>query len=86
MAQHVGNTVEVLVEGNSRTNEQRRFGRTPHNRVVNFDGDAPIGAIVEVKVSASTQSSLTGALHRVVSLPAVTIPEVAPQPESCVVA
>jgi tRNA-2-methylthio-N6-dimethylallyladenosine synthase len=86
MAQLVGQTVEVLVEGHSRTNAEKRFGRTPHNRVVNFDGDAPIGALVEVAVQASSQSSLGGVQARVISLPPVLIPEVMPVAESCVVA
>jgi tRNA-2-methylthio-N6-dimethylallyladenosine synthase len=86
MAQLVGKTVEVLVEGSSRTNAQRRMGRTPHNRVVNFEGDAPIGALVEVLVSASSQSSLVGTQARVLSLPNTVIPEVAPVADSCVVA
>ena len=86
MSQHVGHTVEVLVEGVSRTNAARRMGRTPHNRVVNFDGDAPIGALIEVQVEASSQSSLVGSVRRVISLPNVVIPEVAVPAESCVVA
>ncbi|MGV3619907.1 MAG: tRNA (N6-isopentenyl adenosine(37)-C2)-methylthiotransferase MiaB [Archangium sp.] len=86
MSQHVGNTVEVLVEGPSRTNPNRRFGRTPHNRVVNFDGDAPIGSIVEVHIEAASQSALGGKQVKVISLPPMVIPEVAPVAESCVVA
>ena len=86
MAVHVGNTVEVLVEGNSRTNAAKRMGRTSHNRVVNFEGDAPIGALVEVKVESASQSSLMGVQSRVISLPLVAIPELAAVPEACVVA
>ncbi|MDP2270543.1 MAG: tRNA (N6-isopentenyl adenosine(37)-C2)-methylthiotransferase MiaB [Archangium sp.] len=86
MSVHVGNTVEVLVEGTSRTNALKRMGRTSHNRVVNFDGDAPVGAIVEVKVDSSSQSSLMGVQARVISLPMVVIPDVAVPAESCVVA
>ncbi len=86
MAKLVGYTVEVLVEGPSRTNPNRRMGRTPHNRTVNFDGDAPIGAIVEVQVEASSQSALGGKQGRVISLPTMTIPEIAAVEESCVVA
>ncbi len=86
MAPHVGNTVEVLVEGCSRTNPLKRMGRSPHNRVVNFEGDAPIGALVEVNVDASSQSSLGGVQGRVLSLPIAVIPELAPVAESCVVA
>lgn len=76
----------MLVEGASRTNPLKRMGRTSHNRVVNFDGDAPVGALVEVTVQASSQSSLAGVQGRVLSLPLVTIPDVAVQPEACVVA
>lgn len=86
MSQHVGNTVEVLVEGPSRTNPNRRFGRTPHNRVVNFDGDAPIGSLVEVKIEAASQSALGGTQVKVLSLPTMPIPESTPVAESCVVA
>lgn len=85
MAQLVGHTVEVLVEGASRTNAAKRMGRTSHNRVVNFEGDAPVGALVEVKVEASSQSSLMGVQGRVLSLPMVMIPELALPAESCVV-
>lgn len=84
MSAHVGKHVEVLVEGRSRTNPARRFGRTPHNRVVNFDGDAPIGALVELLVDFSSQSSLGGTLTRVLSLPVVEIPEPPLVPEECV--
>ncbi len=87
MAQSVGSTVEVLVEGTSRTNEARRMGRTSQNRVVNFVGDAPVGALVEVKVEASSQSSFAGVQGRVISLPSVVIPELTAAPaEVCVVA
>lgn len=86
MSTHVGNKVEVLVEGRSRTNAERRFGRTPHNRVVNFDGDAPIGALVEVLVDSASQSALGGRQVNVLSLPSVVIPETPLMPEACVVA
>ena len=82
--QNVGRTVPVLVEGPSRTDPSRRFGRTPQNRTVNFDGDAPVGALVEVEVARASVSALSGRQGRVLSLPQVVIPEVAPQPESCV--
>ena len=85
MSQQVGDIVEVLVEGASRTNALKRMGRTSHNRVVNFDGDAPVGAIVEVKVESASQSSFGGTQGRVISLPLVVIPELALQAEACVV-
>ncbi|HLV61136.1 MAG TPA: TRAM domain-containing protein, partial [Fredinandcohnia sp.] len=56
----VGRSVEVLVEGPSRYDPTRRFGRTPENRVVNFDGDAPVGAIVRVRIDEATPNSLSG--------------------------
>ncbi len=86
MSQHVGQSVEVLVEGPSRTNPDRRFGRTPHNRVVNFDGDAPIGAMVTVHIEAASQSALGGRQLAVRSLPTLPIPELRAAEESCVVA
>ena len=74
-SQNVGKTLTVLVEGNSKTDATRRFGRTPHNRTVNFLGDAPVGALVEVHIEFATQSSMGGRQVSVVSLPSVLIPE-----------
>jgi len=56
----IGQRVEVLVEGPSRYDPDRRFGRTRENRVVNFDGDAQPGAIVEVQVEDASPQSLSG--------------------------
>jgi tRNA-2-methylthio-N6-dimethylallyladenosine synthase len=56
----IGSEVEVLVEGPSRYDETRRFGRTPENRVVNFLGDAPAGAMVRVRVDDATPNALSG--------------------------
>ena len=39
----VGRTLEVLVEGTSRTDPSRLRGRTRHNKVVNFAGLAAPG-------------------------------------------
>ncbi len=50
----VGRTVEVLVEGPSRTDPARLRGRTRHNKTVNFDGTAGPGEIVEVEIEAAT--------------------------------
>jgi tRNA-2-methylthio-N6-dimethylallyladenosine synthase len=71
----VDQTVEVLVEGKSRTNPKRKTGRTTHNRVVNFDGEAPVGALILVNVESATNSSLSGSLREVLSLPPVFIVE-----------
>ena len=63
--------VEVLVEGPSRSDPNRRFGRTPENRTVNFEGSAPGGARVMVKVLRTSPNALTGTQTRVVDLPMV---------------
>ncbi len=55
-----GQEVRVLVEGPSRTNPAVRFGRTPENRVVNFEGRAPAGAVVPVLVERATPNALFG--------------------------
>ena len=56
----VGRTVEVLVEGTSRTDPQRLRGRTRHNKVVNFSGLAVAGELAEVEVHAATSQTLSG--------------------------
>ncbi len=56
----VGKEVEVLVEGPSRYDPDKRFGRTPHNRVVNFDGDAEAGARVRVQIESASLTALAG--------------------------
>ena len=45
----VGRTVEVLVEGTSRTDSERMRGRTSHNKVVNFGGLAAPGEMAQVR-------------------------------------
>jgi tRNA-2-methylthio-N6-dimethylallyladenosine synthase len=57
----VGRTVEVLVEGPSRTDPSRLRGRTRHNRAVNFEGTAAPGELVEVEITAATSQTLSGA-------------------------
>lgn len=56
----IGKEVEVLVEGPSRTNPNRRFGRSPENRVVNFDGDAAAGQTVSVRIEDASPQALSG--------------------------
>ncbi len=86
-AAFVGKTVQVMVEGPSKTDASRRFGRSGQNTVVNFDGDAPAGSLVAVEIGHASASSLSGRQVRVESLPPVMIPEAAALvPESCVVA
>jgi tRNA-2-methylthio-N6-dimethylallyladenosine synthase len=56
----VGRTMEVLVEGPSRTDASRLRGRTRHNKTVNFDGTAAPGELVEVEISGATSTTLSG--------------------------
>ncbi|HZH75435.1 tRNA (N6-isopentenyl adenosine(37)-C2)-methylthiotransferase MiaB [Archangium sp.] len=73
-ASQVGKEVEVMVEGASRYNPLKRFGRTPENRTVNFDGDAPAGAFVKVLVESATPNQLSGKQTVLVSAPVVVVP------------
>jgi tRNA-2-methylthio-N6-dimethylallyladenosine synthase len=56
----VGRSVEVLIEGPSKTDPNKRFGRTPENRVVNFEGASPPGVVVRVNVERVTPNALFG--------------------------
>jgi tRNA-2-methylthio-N6-dimethylallyladenosine synthase len=56
----VGRTVEVLVEGASRTDPDRLRGRTRHNKVVNFTGLAAPGELTQVRIDAATSQTLSG--------------------------
>jgi tRNA-2-methylthio-N6-dimethylallyladenosine synthase len=56
----VGRTLEVLVEGQSRTDPERLRGRTRHNKVVNFTGLAAPGELAEVEIEAATSQTLSG--------------------------
>jgi tRNA-2-methylthio-N6-dimethylallyladenosine synthase len=56
----IGRTLEVLVEGESRTDPTRLRGRTRHNKVVNFDGLAAPGDLTEVLIGDASSQTLTG--------------------------
>ena len=56
----VGRTVEVLVEGPSRTDPERLRGRTRHNKAVNFIGLAVPGELTQVEITAATSQTLSG--------------------------
>jgi tRNA-2-methylthio-N6-dimethylallyladenosine synthase len=56
----IGRTMDVLVEGPSRTDPSRLRGRTRHNKAVNFDGTAGPGEIVDVEIAAATSMTLSG--------------------------
>lgn len=56
----VGRTLDVLVEGPSRTDPSKLRGRSRHNKTVNFTGLAAPGEIVPVEVHAATSTTLAG--------------------------
>jgi tRNA-2-methylthio-N6-dimethylallyladenosine synthase len=59
-AARVGGVEEVLVEGPSRTDPSILRGRTRRNTTVNFSGDAPAGALVDVRIESATSTTLAG--------------------------
>ncbi|TMM19236.1 MAG: tRNA (N6-isopentenyl adenosine(37)-C2)-methylthiotransferase MiaB [Actinobacteria bacterium] len=56
----VGRTLEVLVEGPSRTDPDKLRGRTRHNKVVNFTGLAAPGELAQVRIESATSQTLSG--------------------------
>jgi tRNA-2-methylthio-N6-dimethylallyladenosine synthase len=56
----VGRTVEVLVEGTSRTDPTKLRGRSRHGKAVNFSGLAAPGELVQVEIHAATSQTLSG--------------------------
>jgi tRNA-2-methylthio-N6-dimethylallyladenosine synthase len=56
----VGRTMDVLVEGPSRTDPARLRGRISHNKTVNFEGTAHPGDLVEVEITGATSTTLAG--------------------------
>ncbi len=56
----VGRTLDVLVEGTSRTDETKLRGRTRHGKAVNFEGTAQAGEFVEVEIDSATSQTLGG--------------------------
>ncbi len=56
----VGRTMDVLVEGPSRTDPAKLRGRTRHNKTVNFSGTAAPGEFVEVEIGSATSTTLAG--------------------------
>jgi tRNA-2-methylthio-N6-dimethylallyladenosine synthase len=61
----IGRTLEVLVEGPSRTDPSRLRGRSRHNKVVNFEGFGAPGELVQVDITATTSQTLTGEMSLV---------------------
>ncbi|MFT4036449.1 MAG: radical SAM protein, partial [Patulibacter sp.] len=56
----VGRTMEVLIEGPSRTDPTRLRGRTSHNKAVNFEGFGEPGTFTHVEITGATSQTLTG--------------------------
>ena len=61
----VGRTLEVLVEGPSRTDATRLRGRSRHNKVVNFEGFGEPGEFVDVEITKATSQTLIGEMSLV---------------------
>jgi len=56
----VGRTLDVLVEGPSRTDPTKLRGRSRHNKAVNFSGLAQPGEYVQVEIASATSQTLAG--------------------------
>ena len=56
----VGRTLDVLVEGVSRTDPTKLRGRTRHDKAVNFEGVADPGEFVDVEITGATSQTLAG--------------------------
>ena len=63
-ASYVGKTVEVLIEGTSKTDEAKFTGRTRQNKLVNFTVKNPdaklLGTLMNVKITEANTFSLAG--------------------------
>ncbi|MGL5329916.1 MAG: tRNA (N6-isopentenyl adenosine(37)-C2)-methylthiotransferase MiaB [Peptostreptococcaceae bacterium] len=59
---YIGKTVQVLVEGKSKTDDNRFTGRTRQNKLVNFDSTSEdlIGRLINVDITSATAFSLIG--------------------------
>jgi tRNA-2-methylthio-N6-dimethylallyladenosine synthase len=56
-----GRTVEILVEGRSKTNAAESMGRTRTNHIVNFPGKShPVGSLVRLRIEKPLAHSLRG--------------------------
>ncbi len=57
----VGQRVEILCEGLSKTNEERLMGRSPGNKIVIFEGgERHLGEVFDVQIERSSGFSLYG--------------------------
>ena len=61
MQEKIGNTYEVLIEGNSKKSDNHFYGRTTYNSAVVFEkGDHKIGDYVMIKIEDCTSATLKG--------------------------
>ena len=61
----VGQRVEILCEGLSKTNEERLMGRSPGNKIVIFEGgERHLGEVFDVQIERSSGESAGGAAER----------------------
>jgi tRNA-2-methylthio-N6-dimethylallyladenosine synthase len=65
----VGRTMDVLVEGPSRTDPSKLRGRVRHNKTVNFTGMAAPGELADVEIGAATSTTLAGEERLLARLP-----------------
>jgi tRNA-2-methylthio-N6-dimethylallyladenosine synthase len=66
-AGRIGGSEEVLVEGPSRTEPSLLRGRTRRNTTVNFEGTAAPGELVQVRIAASSSTTLRGTQEALVA-------------------
>jgi tRNA-2-methylthio-N6-dimethylallyladenosine synthase len=64
----VGRTLEVLVEGPSRTDSSLLRGRTRRNTMVNFRGETAAGSFVDVLIGEATSTTLRGTANALVAV------------------
>ncbi len=57
---YLNKTLDVLVDGISKTNDLKLSGYSPQLKVVNFTGHAKIGDIIKVKITSCNRFSLIG--------------------------
>ena len=59
----VGTRQRILVEGASRKDASEMMGRSDNNRVVNFVGRAPVGAMLDATITLAYPHSLRGTVE-----------------------
>lgn len=79
-AREVGRTLEVLVDGPSKTNEARLSGRTRRNKIVIFEGPPHLaGRLVPITIDRASTQTLYGRLADAPAEDAAPAPPAAPR-------